>query len=83
MTKRELIEALEKSSVEDWAPVLVSVDDPSAPIFTPDHRLDVDILGTVTIHTSKRQEVIIRIDESNPKPKHPGPFPANRILHHT
>lgn len=55
MTKRELIQALEASSVEDWAPVLVSSEDP---------HIDVEIAGTVTIHTNKRQEVIITLDNN-------------------
>lgn len=63
MTKRELIQALEDSSAEDWAPVMVKVDDPAAPIFCEDHFIDVHILGTTTIHTNKRQEIIIRMDE--------------------
>lgn len=57
MTKRELIEALIRSSVEDWAPVLVETPD-----FPADTGFDHEIVGTTTIHTNKRQEVIIRIE---------------------
>lgn len=64
MTKRELINALESSSVEDWAPILVSIEDPTAPIFCANPRIDVEIAGTVTIHTNKRQEIIITLDNN-------------------
>ena len=56
MTKRELISALESSSVEDWAPVMVSV-------YAPIHDTkDFNIKGTVTTHTNKRQEILITLD---------------------
>ena len=57
MTKRELIDALETSSVEDWAPVLVETPDFPAP-----SEFDHDCVGIITTHTNKRQEIVIRID---------------------
>lgn len=58
MTKRELIEALERSSVEDWAPVMVSVH---APVLDSE---DIHTATVLTIHTNKRQEILIRLEES-------------------